>query len=384
MSDISNPGGGGSSTVTLASGSSVEVLDGGGVNKLTVSAAGAAKVDGSAVTQPVSGTVVVGSGTIQLSAGAAVIGALTANQSVNVAQIGGANTAASAALADAVANPTVGSFGAYNALFNGTTWDRVRSSAGITNSAAPPAGVAATFLWGTNPGNGNAQGPISVGAGSVFQRASAMGQAMSVLAAPLVIDSTDTSFGYPLRAVTGSKDNSQTPGGSAVLAVGTESTKATYRLAGFVTPAATPTDVITITGSGTKTVRIVSITIAPVATAAGTVDVLLIRRSSANSGGTSSTPTIGKSDINDGNATAVGTVYTANAATLGTTVSNVGARKANFTTSGSLTPAQWFFSDKNDKAVVLRGTTDILAINGNGDTLLTGEAWAYDIVWTEE
>jgi len=40
-----------------------QILDAAGTNALTVSAAGAAKVDGSAVTQPVSGTVTANAGT---------------------------------------------------------------------------------------------------------------------------------------------------------------------------------------------------------------------------------------------------------------------------------------------------------------------------------
>lgn len=45
--------------VSLPAGQAVELLDSGGTNKASISAAGAVKVDGSAVTQPISGTVSV-------------------------------------------------------------------------------------------------------------------------------------------------------------------------------------------------------------------------------------------------------------------------------------------------------------------------------------
>jgi len=49
-------------SVTFPAGTSVELLDSGGTNKASISAAGAVKVDGSAVTQPVSGTVTANQG----------------------------------------------------------------------------------------------------------------------------------------------------------------------------------------------------------------------------------------------------------------------------------------------------------------------------------
>lgn len=50
-----------------------------------------------------------------------------------------------AALADALANPTVGGMGAFGHGFNGTTWDRLRSAAGIASGM----GIAATLFGAT-------------------------------------------------------------------------------------------------------------------------------------------------------------------------------------------------------------------------------------------
>lgn len=166
--------------------------------------------------------------------------------------------------------------------------------------------------------------------------------------------------------------------------VSTEGSKATYTLAGFVTPAATPTDVVNIQGSATKTVRIKKVAIGVESTAAGIVDVQLVRRSAANTGGTSSSPTIGKAATLDGNATATVLVYTANPATLGASAGVVGAAKLGMVTSGPINPVTWEFGTRNDKPLTLSGTGEFLSVNGNGDTLLTGEVWAYEILWTEE
>lgn len=78
-----------------------------GTDTALISAAGALLVDGSATTQPVSGTV-------------GVSGTVTVSGTVDT------ELPAAAALADATANPTITSAGSLNLLFNGTTWDRMR------------------------------------------------------------------------------------------------------------------------------------------------------------------------------------------------------------------------------------------------------------------
>ena len=85
-------------------------------NGLVVSAAGAAKVDGSAVTQPVS---------------VATIPSHAVTNAGTFAVQADTELPAAAALADTTANPTIPSVAALGLLFNGTTWDRVRGD--ITN-----------------------------------------------------------------------------------------------------------------------------------------------------------------------------------------------------------------------------------------------------------
>lgn len=74
-------------SVTLPAGQAVELLDSGGTNKASISAAGALKVDGSAVTQPISGTVTANQG------GAPWSVTLPAGQAVELLDSGGTNKA---------------------------------------------------------------------------------------------------------------------------------------------------------------------------------------------------------------------------------------------------------------------------------------------------
>lgn len=104
-------------------------------NALSLTTAGALRTDSSATTQPVSGTVSAAqsgtwnitnvSGTVSLPTGAATETTL-GTRLADATFTGRFNAAA--ALADATANPTVTSVGSYLFGYNGTTWDRLRSS----------------------------------------------------------------------------------------------------------------------------------------------------------------------------------------------------------------------------------------------------------------
>lgn len=171
-----------------------------------------------------------------------------------------------------------------------------------------------------------------------------------------------------------------------VLISSSDGLKATYRyFSAGNTPAATPTDVFTLTGSLTKTVRIKSIILSGLATTAGQFVWTLVRRSSGNGSGTSTTPTAFPSDVNDPNATAVMTLYTANPATLGTAVGNVrGGRLFHNVSTAQNDRLVWDFTVNTDKALILRGSSDIVAINGAGATLPAGASLDIEIEWEED
>ena len=167
---------------------------------------------------------------------------------------------------------------------------------------------------------------------------------------------------------------------------GIESSKATYKYSSLGnTPAATPSDVLTIAGSSTKTIKITKIVIGGVAGTAGQLNPLLVRRSAADTGGTSTAPTAMKRDTNDAAATAALALYTVNPAGLGTAVGTLDTCRLALNLSTTAPDVcQFNFGTNNDKEIVLRGTTDILAINFAGATVPASGLLDIDIEWTEE
>lgn len=152
------------------------------------------------------------------------------------------------------------------------------------------------------------------------------------------------------------------------------------------TPAASPTDIFEMSGSSSKTIYIQEISFSLYNnTPAGYYHVLeafLLRRSTASSGGTSSTLTPRLLDTND-SASTVNTckVFTANP-TVGTLVGTLAHRFSsaciNYPPYDS--PCVLFKADTPSKALVLRGTSDFITLNFNGAYLNTNGGTLYVIV----
>jgi len=175
------------------------------------------------------------------------------------------------------------------------------------------------------------------------------------------------------------------PGHQGAVLVSSDGAKATYRYAGTLTPTATPTDIITIAGSATKTGRIKSIVLGGIATTAGNMPVTLIRRSAANTGGTKASATGAAHDVNDPAATVIPLVFTANASGLGAAVANMGQGRVWLPLStGTPAPLRWDFSTRQDKALIVRGATDIIAINLNGAAVPSGGVIDWEIEIEED
>ncbi len=172
-------------------------------------------------------------------------------------------------------------------------------------------------------------------------------------------------------------------GTTGITAVNNEGTKGTFSAASVsFTPVATATDFWQIVGSGTKTVRVIRVQISGIATSAATNDVLLIKRTTANTGGTSASVSIAQHDSNDSAATATVNSYSVNP-TTGTGVAIRGA-KLNLGAAGSAGSIVWDFTGRNDKALVLRGTAQSLNLNWNGNAVPSGTSLDIDIEFTEE
>lgn len=172
----------------------------------------------------------------------------------------------------------------------------------------------------------------------------------------------------------------------SVSAIPGETTKTTYSCSfTALIGAAAATDIVEIIGSATKTVRVKKIKISGVATAAAAVDLLLIKRSAAATGGTSTSATIVPMDSNNAAGTAVVKGYTVNP-TVGTAVGTIESHKPTLTTAAGAIPNVPLvieFGDNGNQNVILRGAAQTLCINLNGATI-TGNSLNVTVLFTEE
>jgi hypothetical protein len=150
--------------------------------------------------------------------------------------------------------------------------------------------------------------------------------------------------------------------------------------------AALATDIFLINGSATKLVRIMRIVVSAVQTTAGEVNLQVLKRSTANAGGTSTAPTVVSHDSNDVAGTAVVLAYTANPTSVGTLVGLLRAERifvppAAATSAGTVEDIN--FTNIPAKPIILRGVAQGLAINLNGVTV-TGGNFDISVDWTEE
>jgi hypothetical protein len=160
-----------------------------------------------------------------------------------------------------------------------------------------------------------------------------------------------------------------------------DSPKGTYvaSVTGMSTTAAT--DIFRLSGSATRVVRVTAIEVACTTGAATNSRIQLIKRTTANTGGTTSAATAGAYDSTDTAATATATGYTA-APTLGTAGPTVGNGPAYTAAAGSFSYAKTWGA-RPSKALVLRGTGEGLSVN-NAVAIGTSGAWTITVEWTEE
>jgi hypothetical protein len=150
--------------------------------------------------------------------------------------------------------------------------------------------------------------------------------------------------------------------------------------------AASCTDLFTITGSATKTIRITRLEISGQATTAAAAQVVLLVRSAANLTGTSTTPTVVPHDSASAAGTAVVRAYTVNPGTLGTLVGNIRTDYVFLAAPATATVGSdklfLDFGTRPSQAIVLRGIAQVLAVNLNAATV-TGGAFDINLEWTE-
>lgn len=178
------------------------------------------------------------------------------------------------------------------------------------------------------------------------------------------------------------------PDGSEVFPAAAAVTTWAYVAAGTFSIFTTPTDVIELTGSGGKVIRVKKLFVTSNSTAAGSNQQTLLRRSSPNTGGTpaAATPLV-KTDSLAPTPTLGLRTFSVYPSGLGTFVGNVNVKRV---ASPVLVPASYagiaadpcheFLSGQDQ---VLRGVNELLCLNLGG-TGLTGQLGTFQIVWTEE
>jgi len=144
------------------------------------------------------------------------------------------------------------------------------------------------------------------------------------------------------------------------------------------------TDIFTITGSASKTIKIKKILITATQTTGSAANIILLKRSTTNTGGTSTNPTAVSFDSNNAAATATLNAYTVNPSALGTLVGNLCATKLFIpATTGSPGQIEIHFGANNNQELTLRGTSQVFSVNLNSTTL-AGNSFNICIEWTEE
>lgn len=162
---------------------------------------------------------------------------------------------------------------------------------------------------------------------------------------------------------------------------------ATYSAAimGLV-PAASTTDFFSITGSATEIIRIKRVSCSGISTASGTNPVQGVVRSTADTTGTFTSPTVVPTDSNSPAGTATVHAYTVNPSALGTLVGAVITGVIPTTVAATAAGASamvWTFGDHNDQEPTLRGVAQTFALNGNAASFVSGATLSCDVSWTE-
>jgi hypothetical protein len=148
------------------------------------------------------------------------------------------------------------------------------------------------------------------------------------------------------------------------------------------------TDVFTLTGSATQTVKIKKVFIQGTQNTAAFANLVLLKRSTANTGGTSVNLVEVPVDSDSIAATATALSYTANP-TLGTLVGNIYTAKLVVPTATvgvsafDSRPEEIELGEGNSQPIVLRGISEVFSINLNSQTF-TGGSFNMWVEWTEE
>jgi hypothetical protein len=153
-------------------------------------------------------------------------------------------------------------------------------------------------------------------------------------------------------------------------------------------PPATPTDMFTLTGSATKNIYIMKMGITMLQTTAGQNVVHLLKRSAANTGGTSAAAAAVPYNSQDPAATATALQYTVNPAALGASLGDVWAgfvpAVAPATAGPGALGVELNFLDIYGQPLTLLSTAEVVAFNFGGVALPVGLSVIAYAIWYEQ
>jgi hypothetical protein len=149
-------------------------------------------------------------------------------------------------------------------------------------------------------------------------------------------------------------------------------------------PASSPTDIAVLSGNATNRVVVTYVSLSCTQTTAGIIQVQLMIRTTADSGGTSTgSPTTFPLDENNASAVSSVLTYTANPTVNDGTNRPIDSQLVGVMAPASSVPNDIYVWKPNiGQSVVLRGTAQQVAINLNGTTL-TGGSCDVTFRWIE-
>lgn len=153
-----------------------------------------------------------------------------------------------------------------------------------------------------------------------------------------------------------------------------------------VTPAATPGLIWEMRGAAGRVIRIKSLSLYRVAIGNGVMYTALKRYSAVATGGTAVVVTPQPHDTLDvlsADAQPQIRHFTANP-TAGTLVGTIHGAAVGFALGGSLGVGNWSMGWSNDKALVLRGTSDVIGLDMLGGAVPAGGVYTVDVEYTNE
>lgn len=157
-------------------------------------------------------------------------------------------------------------------------------------------------------------------------------------------------------------------------------------LYGLAPASGTMTDLFLMQGAAGKVIRVKSIILSGTATSATNVPVILYKRTTNQTGGTTTAVTRTAKDSADGTANMVLNHFGTGAAPTPGTGAMVDGGRLNLAPSanGSIDRLMFQYSWQNEKAIVLRGASEWLAVNFNGVSTPAGVGIDFACTWTEE